>query len=202
MSIASFSDLLKVIPLWLNREDLGDFIPYFIALAETRIAKVLRTADAENQVELSTTAGAALDLPADYLEARGVTLAGVGGLSYLTPAALADTYAASAGGRPVHYTIIGRRLVFGPTPDAVYPLVLTYYAKAPALSADAPTNWLLERHPDLLLYAALAESAPFLNDDQRLPVWGGLFDDALGRIQTADGRARWGGGPLTINFNG
>lgn len=201
MTIAAYSDLVAAVARWLNREDMGDFIPDFVTLAETRIAKVLRTADAETQANLSTVAGAALDLPADYLEARGVTLAGVGGLAYLTPAALADTYAGGSGGRPNHYTIIGRRLVFGPTPDAPYPVVLTYYAKAPALSAAAPTNWLLERHPDLLLYGALLESAPFLGEDQRLTVWGGLFDDALGRIQTADGRARWGGGPLTISFS-
>jgi len=200
MPMRNFVELKNTVAKWLNRQDLTDHIPDFIALAESRVAKVLRTADCENLTTLSTTGGTAtVDLPADYLEARGVTLVGGGGLVYLTPAALVETYPDGASGRPVHYTIIGRQLHFGPAPDAAYSIKLTYYAKAPALADDAPTNWLLSFYPELLLYAALIDAAPFLGDDQRIPVWGGLFDDALGRVQSADERARWGGGPLTIN---
>jgi hypothetical protein len=99
----------------------------------------------------------------------------------------------------VAYTITGRKLLFAPTPDTAYDIALTYYAKAPALSEENQTNWLLTLYPNAYLYAALLETAPFVGDDARVPVWGGLYDTAIGRIQTADGRARWGGGPLTIN---
>lgn len=205
MPITTYAELKDTIGRWLNREDLAEHVADFIALGERRISGDLRIADAETDVTLTTTAGTAdIDLPADYLEGRGVTALtpAVATLPYVTPALLVDTHGAAAQGPPADHTIIGRKLRLGPTPDRAYDIRLTYYAKAPALTDAAPTNWLLTLYPDVLLYAALIESAPFLGDDSRLSTWGGLYDSAIGRVQTADGRARWGGGPLTIKISG
>lgn len=199
MALSTYAELCAAVGRWLNRTDLADVVPAFVALAEARVAKVLRTADAEATVVLNTAAGVDyVDLPADFLEARGLSLVGTGGLIFLAAPAFWEAFPGGASGRPTHYAIIGRRLYFGPTPDAAYGVRATYYAKPAALSDAAPTNWVLDRHPELLLYAALIETAPYLGDDARIAVWGGLFDDALGRVQSADGRARWGGGPLAI----
>lgn len=40
-----------------------------------------------------------------------------------------------------------------------------------AAGADTGTNWLLTNYPDVYLFGALVESAPFVRDDDRLPIW-------------------------------
>ena len=40
---------------------------------------------------------------------------------------------------------------------------------------DSAVNWLIERHPDVYFYASLLHSAPYLDDDQRIPVWAGIY---------------------------
>ena len=58
-----------------------------------------------------------------------------------------------------------------PAPTADVDLLLTYYAKIPALSDTITTNWLLTKSPDLYLYSALLEATPYLKNDERLQVW-------------------------------
>lgn len=207
MAISTYDDLLAAGVDWLNRAGFAELtarFPDFVTLCETMLNRDLRTRQMETQTDPAsyrTTAGTAtLNLPADYLEARGLVLqtTPVTVLSYATPAALSATYGSGVTGRPAVHTIIGNRLKFGPTPDTDYGVELTYYARIPALSASNPTNWLLTEQPDVYLYGSLIHSAPFLQDDERMTQWGNLYDVALGRVQSTDQRARWGGGPLTI----
>ena len=44
-----------------------------------------------------------------------------------------------------------------------------YYKKQPDIVNSL--NAAFNRYPDVWLYAALAESAPFLGEDSRLPMW-------------------------------
>lgn len=204
MPISDYAGLRDLVARWLNRDDLSGVIPDFIALAQARLNRDLRTRHMETTVALATEGGRGdVTLPGDFLEARGLVRQGspVTALSYLTPAALAAAWPAGETGAPIHHTIIGDALHLGPVPDGVYTLSLTYYARIPALSDGEPVNWALREAPDAYLYASLLESAPFLMDDGRIQVWGGLYDTAIGRIQTADGRARWGSGPLSITVN-
>ena len=66
--------------------------------------------------------------------------------------------------------MINRSIELVPAPTTNTDLALTYYASIPAL-ADDDTNWLLDKAPDLYLYASLLEAAPYLKNDQRIPVW-------------------------------
>ena len=43
------------------------------------------------------------------------------------------------------------------------------------LSETNAVNWLLNDHPDVYFYATLLHSAPYLDDDQRISVWAGLY---------------------------
>jgi hypothetical protein len=40
-------------------------------------------------------------------------------------------------------------------------------------------NWLFTAHPDVYLYGALMEAAPYLHDDARVPIWKGLLAEAV-----------------------
>lgn len=48
------------------------------------------------------------------------------------------------------------------------------------------TNWLLEAHPDVYLYGTLFESAPYLVDDERVPMWGELAKAASDNVRRVD----------------
>lgn len=52
-------------------------------------------------------------------------------------------------------------------------------------------NGLFVRHPDLYLYATLCESAPYLQHDERLPLWQGRLDQAVSEINTERERAKF-----------
>lgn len=58
-----------------------------------------------------------------------------------------------------------------PTPDIDYPFELVYFQRLEPLSETNPTNWLTDYARDLLLYACLLETAPYLKDDPRISTW-------------------------------
>jgi hypothetical protein len=196
--ITTYSDLTAAIAAWLNRSDLTPQIPTFIQLAHTRLNRDLRLARMETRASANTLPGnAMLALPEDFLEMRHVRLATDPPI-ILRAANPAEIDALGAvRGLPRAYATIGRALRLGPTPDAATGVALTYYARVPPLSPDNDGNWLLEEAPDVYLYAALAESAPYLHEDARVQTWAALYDRALDSLRTADLKARWGGSNLT-----
>lgn len=210
MALGTYTDLQSGVMRWLRR--VGDTVtaadvPNFIELAEARINRDLRVRQMETTTDPAaylTTAGVAtLALPGDFLEPRELYLATspLTPLSYLTPANLTLTHAASPAGKPEHFTVIGSNLKFGPVPGAVYGVALTYYQRIPALSADAPTNWLLTLSPDVYLYATLIEASPYLKNDARLATWADLYQRAIGAITAKDQAARWGGASLQVSVD-
>jgi hypothetical protein len=72
--------------------------------------------------------------------------------------------------------------LFAPTPDQAYPCEINYYQQPVLLDASNQQNWFTEYQPDMLLYAALIECAPFLKADARVPVWESLYNQ---RVATA-----------------
>jgi hypothetical protein len=73
-----------------------------------------------------------------------------------------------------------------PTPDAAYPFEMIYYAEPALLDETSQTNWITEKYPHLLLYAALVEVAPFMNNDARLGTWQAKYAQALSSIAGDD----------------
>jgi hypothetical protein len=61
------------------------------------------------------------------------------------------------------------------------------------LSSSVPCNWLLRSHPDAYLYGSLMQAAPFLRDDERIPVWGQFFSNAINSINQREIRRQIGG---------
>jgi hypothetical protein len=83
-----------------------------------------------------------------------------------------------------------------PIPDSTYTAELIYYAKLSKLSASTSTNWLLAQAPDVYLYGALLQAAPYLQDDARIQVWVSLYERGLQDLQVADDRGATSGGSL------
>ena len=55
-----------------------------------------------------------------------------------------------------------------------------------SLGDDLQSNWLTEYAPDVLLYAALLEATPFLKNDERVPMWTGMYDRAAQALNGED----------------
>lgn len=65
-----------------------------------------------------------------------------------------------------------------PTPMAVAQLEILYYEMPQLLDDGNQENWLTAYAPNLLLYGVLLECAPFLKNDERIPVWQQMYDRA------------------------
>ncbi len=76
--------------------------------------------------------------------------------------------------------------LIAPTPDAAYPMEVLYYELPQLLDDSVQSNWLTEYASNLLLYATLLEAAPFLKNDERIPVWQSMYDRAASALNGED----------------
>jgi len=199
MALSTYTELKASVADWLNRSDLTAAIPDFISLAEAQMERVLRTrqmivrSNASFNVEFGAT-------PADFLEVKSFKLSGtnpITPLSFLTIDAMdLESSKLSATGKPRFFSVVGTQFRLAPTPDTNYATELTYYAKLSKLSVSVSTNFILDSSPDAYLYGSLLQAAPYLQDDNRIPVWAGLYERALTDLQVADDRGATSGGAL------
>jgi hypothetical protein len=201
MALSTYTELRTSIADWLNRSDLSATIPDFISLAEAQIERTLRTR------QMIVRANASLDseygaVPADFLETKSLKLTSTNPLTPLQFLSMNDMdeqrshYTAS--GQPRFFSMVGNQLRVAPTPDGTYTAELVYYAKLSKLSGAVASNWLLSASPDIYLYGALLQAAPYLQDDARIQTWATLYERALNDLRTADDRAASSGGPMLI----
>jgi hypothetical protein len=191
MTLTTYAGLQSAIADFLNRDDLTASIPTFIALAEARIARDLSHWKQEKRVTAVFNEQFEL-IPNDFIE--GMSLQHVDGGRIMTMAATemherrgGVNYAA---GKPTSVRLTAGQFEIYPTPDKAYNVTLLYRARIPALADDNTSTWLLLDAPDVLLYAALGQSAPYLKDDARLPVWAALYQSAVDALNAESKAAK------------
>jgi hypothetical protein len=106
-----------------------------------------------------------------------------------------------AAAQPRYFTIFADEIELAPTPDAAYTVELVYRANIPPLASNV-TNWLLAMAPDLYLYGALLESAPYINEDARIQTWGLGFTSALADLNNLGLTSSFNSGPMTVRPSG
>ena len=183
MALANYTDLQQAIADWLNRADLSQQIPDFIALAEGTLNTVIRsTYMVESSTVSVTSASQKVAVPTDMIEPIyiQVTSSASSPLEQVDPEQLIILRRARlrSSGVPRFFAVIGRNFEFAPVPATTTSLDVTFYQKIPALSANS-TNWLLTNYPDLYLYASLLHASPFLMDDQRSVLFGNSLASQL-----------------------
>ena len=67
-----------------------------------------------------------------------------------------------------------------------YQFELQYYELPEPLSAVNQTNWTTQYAPQLILFASLLESMPFLKLPERIPEFQALYDRALAAVTKED----------------
>ena len=202
MAVGTFAELKVAAANWLDRSDLTDRIPEFIAFAEARFNRVLRIRDMETvSTAISTAAGTReYSLPTGFVQMREfhLTTDPLTPLSYITPEMMSRIWAGSSQGKPEVFTIIADNVRLGPNPDAVYTTSMLYYKKITALSASATTNDMLTNNPDIYLYGTLLEATPFIMQDERVGLWLAAFEKAVADIQDQDNKDRHSGSQLRV----
>jgi len=196
MAISNYSELKTAIASWLDRTDLTDIIPDFIALAETRHKRDFKIRRMETRVTANTIDGSEFyTLPDDYVAMRNIKLNTdpKTPLEFLTPEIMDRLNAGSSKGTPKAYTIKGNNIELRPIPDSAYQIEVSYYKHFTALSDSNTTNDMLTHHPDIYLYGALVEAEPYLQNDKRIQVWSGYYDRAKQDIITSNERDRHSG---------
>lgn len=199
MAIDTYSTLQTAVANWLNRDDLTDRIPEFITLAEARIGREMRGRVIVSPFTASSGATSST-LPEDCGELRSIRHNSAlynCAIKLTTPYGL-DNFRDLASGTPEAAAVVNGNLLWNRQLDADYTFELVYFAALTPLSDDAPTNADLTSAPDLYLFGALAEAAPFLEHDERAPLWESKYQAALSAVNTARESAELGAAPLTM----
>jgi len=201
MAISNYSELNTAVANWLDRDDLTDRIPEFIALAEARFNRVLRIRAMETKQTASTVADQQnLALPTNFIQMRNLQMNTdpVTPMQYVTPEIFDRLYGGASAGTPKVYTILADEIGLGPTPDSVMTIEMLFYKRFDSLTPSAATNWVITNAPDVYLYGCLLEAEPFIMNDQRVKLWADAFDRAITDIQNQDNKDRHSGSSLRV----
>lgn len=189
MSLTNYTDLQASVANFLHRSDLTAIIPDLITLAEIRINGDLDARLQDVKTTLSATSGIDnVALPTDIINIRHLSVASASPIvtmEYQSPDTLVTKHPFGAAGTPRAFSVIGTSAYMAPIPDANYTLTLIYKGRVPSLSA-AGTTWLMTNYPHVYLYGALCESAPYLKDDARIPVWEAKYTEAIDTVNSQD----------------
>jgi|TARA_B100001094_G_C17965611_1_gene687703 hypothetical protein len=204
MAISTYAELKTTIASWLDREDLTDVIPDFIALTESRHRRDFKIRRMETRVTANTIADTEYySLPDNYVSMRNIQLNTdpKTSLEYLTPEIMDRVKGGSSTGKPKAYSIIGNNFELRPIPDGVYEIEMLYYKYFTPLSDSNTTNDMLTYHPDIYLYGALVEAEPYLQNDKRLQTWASLYDRAKKDLIDTNERDRHSGTAPTTRID-
>lgn len=194
MTISDYASLLVDAGEYSGRDDVAHLFPRFLGLAELKLSRALRVADMETTATVAITNGDGT-LPSDFLEAREVKTAQGVPIRAVSLQQLTSSYAGNSG-IPTGYAIVGSTLKARPI--NTQNLTVTYYAKIPALTPSAPTNWLLTKAPDVYLYALVNEIAIWGKDVAGATAAQQLMALALSGLTIGDERARWGNAQVVV----
>jgi len=201
MSIATYSELNTAVANWLDRDDLTDRIPEFIALCEARFNRLLRIRAMEYKQTASTVSGQRnLALPTGFIQMRNLQMneTPIVPMQYVTPEIYDRLYGSTLTGTPQMYTIIADEIQLGPIPGSALTIEMLFYKRFDALTDVATTNWMITNAPDVYLYGCLLEAEPFIMNDPRVQLWATAFKQAISDIQEQDNKDRHSGSALRV----
>src|SRR5262245_15562003 len=168
MAITTYSELKTAVADFIARADLTAVIPDFIALAESRLSRAVRSYEMQTSVTTAIVAGA-IPVPANYQEwvsCRWVGSARTQDLAFVEADSPEWRFRYRPNGDPQMFTIIAGNVEVRPSANADGNLKLYYYKTLTSekLSDSNATNWLLTKCPDMYLYTAVAEYHLYMKD--------------------------------------
>jgi len=194
--ITNYATLQTAIADYLARSDLTTFIPNFIQNTENKVGRTLNLRNEETALSVSVSSGTGT-VPTDF---KALKLAYVPDsptvlLRWVSLDEIYRDYPTRSGAStPAVISRQGANFVFGPYAKD-FTLNGIYYAKKDPLRTTDP-SWYVTNAPEVLLYGSLIEAAPFIQGDERIPVWQQLFTDALNTLRDEQANAEVSKGKL------
>ena len=202
MALTTYAELNTAIGNWVNLSDLTSYTDDLVTLGEKWIYRNLRTRQMERSI--TSTIGAAtagmIAVPSDYVALKTVYIDGtpVLPLKRRTLEYIYDQYPKRGSGeKPIFIAREAGNFIFGPFAADGYVVKGTYYRRLEALSASL--NGIYTTHPDMYLFAALAETEPFLKNDERVKLWSDKRDAVANQIMKEDIEDNYSGSLLSVS---
>jgi len=211
--ITDYPSLQSAVTEYLARDQdttLIARIPTFIQLAEAKFNRQLFVRQMESRatavVNLASLEPEFISLPADFQSMRRVRLLSVSGkpcLAFRSGTQMDEYrfYRSDVAAQPLYFTVFGTEVELVPSPDQAYTIEMVYRASIPPLASNS-SNWLLTLAPDLYLYGALLESAPYIKEDGRIQTWGLGFTAALNDLNNLGLTSTFNPGPMQVTASG
>jgi hypothetical protein len=200
--MTDFADLQTTIAEWANRQDWAPaLVISFIRMAEQkfnaelRVDRMIRYAD-------NTVTQRCASLPDDWVAMDLIRVENPNGADGFTPIRYLardeffntpDKWA-----RP-YYTIEGRTIFFGGSPDATEGIEfkIAYYGEVPVL-ADDQQSWLYTKYPSLYLHAALMHAdLHAVGEEQSAGNMKQLTEDEIQKLNAIHLRSKASGSRVT-----
>jgi hypothetical protein len=171
----SYQDFRNRVQSLLDGDDISEsdlsvpILDTIIGAGEIRVYRDIRSSTQDTALVITATNNVA-PLPADYLELRGAPYTVKFKAATYEPWEVVQNYiqtGCTMSGQVTFYTFEGDTMIFYPPQSGT--ITGRYYKRFADISTGL--NALFTRHPDLFIYAALSESAPFLGELTRLPIW-------------------------------
>lgn len=206
MNFTNYTDFRSGVMRLIDGDDVAsgsiatDTLDLLIALGENRVylgdegVPGLRTRDMETSLSVVLASNAAA-IPSDCLELKRVQFSGELPCEYLQEDTLLRYLDAGGSGAARFYTQQGPNLIFYPSTTGT---VGGRYFKRPADLKTGGLHPTFNRYPEAFLYAALAESAPFVGEDTRLPIWKQMWASAMKSANLTERNLSTSGGRLTV----
>lgn len=198
----TYDELKEVIADFANRQDLQAQIPLFIKLTEARLKRDLRDEVRMTKRAEAMVYGEFFPLPCDWVSTKRV-------MADSRILRLVDGFnieRVELSGGPKYYRHAGEQLQLLPATDVSESdpirFEMEYLAFPEALSDDSPSNWVLNTYPDLYIYGAMLQIAPYLQDDARIPVWTQAYGEAVSAANVSSSKAAGSGSALRLQRHG
>ena len=208
-----YSGWLDGIRDWLDVDDYTDAqIQAFLALGQIRLNRDLMSSSMEKSVDVTiddTTEGLPIDLKTaipDFSKIRWVSPSwsnrSSDSLAYneYIKAIKNDGINNDRSGVS-YYSIDSKKLYISPMTKDGDVISVGYYVMVPLISDTIDENIFTEFHYDALLYSAALEAAPYMSEDERIPVWQGNYQIIVEQTNNASSKEKLGSVPLVRQIN-
>jgi hypothetical protein len=201
--LTDFSDFKASIADWANRSDWSDaLLTSYVRMAESKLNQELRVAQMI-QFDEALIVNRCAPLPDDWLAMDFVRVANENGADGFLPARYRarDEFFNQHDDRTwMYYTMVGRQIYFGGTPDPVdgttYKIV--YYGEVPAFDDTTP-SWVYTKYPQLYLFAALMHAAlRAVGEEQSAANFKQMAEDQIQKLNAAHLGSKASGSRVTM----
>jgi hypothetical protein len=206
MQFANYSDFRTWVLKMIDGDDANtgaiaqDTLDLLIAMGESRVyhgtdRQAGLRASSMQAALTGVVASNAVALPTDCLALEIVWFDPEKPLEAVSESDLRDRSRWNHGGDVRQYAQSGDTLIFAPEASDGANIGGRYY-KRPADILTGGLHATFNRYPEVFLFGALSESAPFLGEDSRLTMWRGLLDGWLNSSNAIERNRAYSGSRL------